>query len=91
MVEYDRIAYTYPLFQTRLTIDTNVQSSESNLDLFSENPLYTILMKEEAILEVKYNQKLVRFISDILRQYHLTQCSVSKYCMGRKVFFDFEF
>ena len=91
MVEYDRIAYTYPAYDTRITIDMNVRSSESNLDLFSEKPLYTILMKEEAVLEVKYNQKLVRFISDILRQYHLLQCSVSKYCMGRKVFCDFEF
>lgn len=91
MVEYDRIAYIYPLYNTRITIDMNVRSSESDWDLFSEKILYTVLLKEEVILEVKYNLKLVRFISDILKQYHLTQCSVSKYCMGRKVFTDFEF
>ncbi len=91
LIEYDRIAYTYPVYNTRVTVDMDVRSSESNLDLFSEKPVYTVLMKEEVVLEVKYNQKLVKFLSDILRQYHLTQCSVSKYCMGRKVFYDFEY
>lgn len=91
MVEYDRIAYTYPVYNTRITVDMNLRSSESNLNLFRDRPIYTVLMKEEAVLEVKYNQRLVRFLSDILRQYHLTQCSVSKYCMGRKIFYDFEF
>lgn len=91
LVEYDRIAYTYPVYNTRITVDMNLRSSESNLDLFSDRPVYTVIMKEEAVLEVKYNQRLVRFLADILRQYHLTQCSVSKYCMGRKIFCDFEF
>ena len=91
LVEYDRIAYTYPVYNTRITVDMNLRSSESNLDLFSDRPVYTVLMKEEADLKVKYNQRLVGFLADILRQYHLTQCSVSKYCMGRKIFCDFEF
>ena len=91
LIEYDRMAYTYPAYNTRITVDMNLRSSESNLDLFSEKPAYSALLNEEVILEVKYNQKLVRFLSDILRQYHLTQSSVSKYCMGRKIFYDFEF
>ncbi len=91
LVEYDRSAYIYPVYNTRITVDMNLRSSESNLDLFCDRPVYTVLMKEDVILEVKYNQRLVRFLSDILRQYHLTQCSVSKYCMGRKIFHDFEF
>lgn len=91
LVEYDRIAYTYPLYNTRITIDMNIRSSESNLDLFSQNPLYTVLMDEQNVLEIKYNQKLVRFISDILQPYHLTRCSVSKYCLGREVFAYFDF
>ena len=91
LIEYDRMAYTYPAYNTRITVDMNLRSSESNLDLFSQKPAYSALLNEEVILEVKYNQKLVRFLSDILRQYHLTQSSVSKYCMGRKIFYDFEF
>ncbi len=91
LVEYDRVAYTYPLYNTRITLDMNLRGSEGNLDLFDEEPLYTVFMQEEMVLEVKYDQRLARFISDILKQYHLTQCSVSKYCIGRKIFCDFEF
>lgn len=91
LVEYDRIAYTYPLYNTRVTIDMNVRSSEGNLDLFCESPGYTVLLKEKTILEVKYNDKLMNFISRALKQYNLTNCSVSKYCLGRKVFCDFEY
>lgn len=91
LVEYDRIAYTYPLYNTRITIDMNVRSSESNMDLFCSSPGYTILLNEKNILEVKYNDKLMSFISKTLKQYNLTSCSVSKYCLGRKVFCDFEY
>ena len=91
LIEYDRIAYTFPLYNTRLTIDMNIRSSESNLDLFSEDPMYIMVQNNVHVLEVKYNEKLMKFISDVLKQYNLTQCSVSKYCMGRKIFQDFIF
>lgn len=91
LVEYDRLAYTYPLFSTRITFDTNVRSSEGNLDLFYKKPVYQMLLNQQDIMEVKYNQQLVKFLSDIFRQFHLTQTSVSKYCIGRKVFCDFNY
>lgn len=86
LIEYDRIAYIFLLYNTRLMIDMNIRSSESNLDLFSENPMYIMVQNNVHVLEVKYNEKLTKFISDVLKQYNLTQCSVSKYCMGRKIF-----
>lgn len=91
LIEYDRIAYTYPLYNTRITIDMNVRCSESNLSLFSKMPMYFILQDNRYILEVKYNSKLMNFISDILKKYQITQCSISKYCIGRKVYTDFNF
>jgi len=91
MVEYDRIAYVYPRYNTRLTFDMNVRSSESNFDLFNEKPLFNTLINQEVILEVKYNEKLMGFISKILSPYKLTQLAISKYCVGRKVFYDFNF
>ena len=91
MVEYDRIAYVYPRYNTRITFDMNVRSSESNFDLFCEKPLFNVLINQKVILEVKYNEKLMGFISNILKSYKLTQLAVSKYCTGRKVFYDFEF
>ncbi len=91
LIEYDRIAYTHPLYSTRVTLDCNIRSTESNLDLYSEDPGYSILLTENNVLEVKYNKKLMRHIADSLRKYNLTKISVSKYCLGRKVFGDFNF
>lgn len=90
MVEYDRIAYTFPLYDTRITFDYNIRSSESNFDLFAKKIIYTPLLNE-TILEVKYNGKLVGFISEILKPYKLTRISVSKYCIGRNIFYDFNY
>lgn len=91
LIEYDRIAYTYPRYDTRLTFDLRIRSSESCFDLFAEHPVYTTIMDDHAVLEVKYNKILMGFISKALRPYHLTRTSVSKYLVGRKVFYDFNF
>lgn len=88
LIEYDRFAYTFPQFNTRLTLDMHVRSKEGDMDLFSASPRYVPILNDMVILEVKYNEKLMGFISDILRPYHLTKTSVSKYCWGRKVFYE---
>lgn len=91
LVEYDRVAYTHPLYSTRITLDMYLRSSETNFDLFSKEPVYTPQMLESHVLEVKYNEKLLVFLSEILKSFHLTKCSVSKYCISRKIFYDFNF
>lgn len=91
LIEYDRIAYTYPLNKTRITIDMNVRSNESDFDLFAENPMYNYVLENDTILEIKYDGKLLKFISNILNKYKLNRVSVSKYCYGRKIFYDFNF
>ena len=91
LVEYDRIAYTYSMNNTRITIDTNIKSSESNFNIFDANPIYTIILDNQTILETKYNEKLMAFISEVLNQYHLTKISASKYCFARKIFYDVNF
>lgn len=53
-MEYDRMAYTYPVYDTRINVDMNLRSSESNLDLFSEKPGYMVLMKEKAVYSIIY-------------------------------------
>ena len=45
-IAYDRLAYKYPMYDTRITLDMNVRSSESNLDLFSPDVCYTPIMRE---------------------------------------------
>lgn len=90
-IEYDRLAYRYPMYDTRITLDMNVRSSESNMDLFSSEVCYTPVMRENAVLEVKYSGKLMGFLSAVLTQFHLTQGTYSKYCAGRPVYYDFNY
>lgn len=90
MIEYNRIAYTYRLYDTRITFDMNIKSSESNFNLFDKKPLYTSILNDKIVLEVKFNGEPINFISDILKPFNLTRLAISKYCLGRKNFYYFE-
>lgn len=90
-IAYDRLAYIYPTYDTRITLDMNVRSSESNLDIFTQDVCYTPILRENAILEVKYSGKLMGFLSNLFMQFHLTQGTYSKYCAGRPVYYDFNY
>lgn len=90
LVEYDRLAYTYPVNDTRITFDMNVRSSESNLKLFEECPLVPITDKV-VILEVKYNGDLTDYVSRMIKAFEIDQVAISKYCESRKIFMDFYF
>lgn len=89
MVEYDRVAFLYERYNTRITFDMNIKSSECNFNLFDKNPVYQDIISNKVILEVKYNEKLMKFIKDILVPYNLNRVAVSKYCMGRKYFYNY--
>lgn len=91
LVEYDRTAYQYPMYDTRITLDRKIRSTESNLDLFSQNPNYLPIEYENVIFEIKYSGRLMGFISDALAQFGLTQNTYSKYCMGRRIYYDFNY
>ncbi len=90
MVEYDRIAYVFNEFNTRITFDYNIKSSESDFDLFKENPNYINILNDSTIMEVKYNGNLVTFVSKILSEFNLNSLSYSKYIEARKVFNSFD-
>ncbi len=89
LIEYLRIAYVYGTYNTRISFDIQVRTSESCFDLFHREPNYIPVSYEQVILEVKYNQRLMGFISQTLKPYLLNQVSVSKYCIGRKIHSDF--
>lgn len=89
MIEYQRVAYVYPMYHTRITLDYCIRCSESCFDLFSPQIDYTDALCDEVVLEVKYDGKLMGFISDAIKPYHLVQTSTSKYCLGRKAYYDF--
>lgn len=85
IVEYERCAYMYGEYNTRVTIDRHVRSSELSLDLFDQDPSWVHTIEDAVILEVKFNERLIEPIKKILAKYHLTNVSVSKYGSGRPV------
>ena len=91
IIEYDRLAYRYPMYDTRITLDMNIRSSESHLNLFSQNIAYTPVLYENVVLEIKYSGKFMGFISDALSGFELMQNAYSKYCSGRRNFYDFNY
>ena len=88
IVEYDRLAFIAAGFNTRITIDSDVKSSEIDLRLFSRDNNWTFRMNDAVILEVKYDGQLAKEISEIIGKYALTCISISKYVIGRPVFRD---
>lgn len=91
VIEYDRTAYTHPLFSTRLTFDSRVRTSEYNLDLYDPNLPWEYVLEQEVLLEVKYNQVLPKPVSKVLDHENLNRISVSKYAAGRTVLNDWIF
>lgn len=91
LIEYDRLAYRYPMYDTRITLDMNIRSSESELNLFAQNIHYVPVMYEDVVLEIKYSGKFMGFLSDALSPFGLTQGAYSKYCSGRRVYYDFNY
>lgn len=85
VIEYERFAYMYGEYNTRITIDRHVRSSELSLDLFDKDLPWIHTVEDAVILEVKFDGKLIEPIKRILAKYHLTNVSVSKYGSGRPV------
>lgn len=85
LIEYDRRAFIYPENNTRITVDTNVRTSEMELHLFEEDVPWIPVEEGTTLLEVKYDSKLYMPISKILEKYHLVNVAFSKYGSGRPV------
>lgn len=84
IVEYQRLAYTNPISDVRITFDTNVRGSQYPYGLFEKIPQYVPLMKEDVgILEIKYNQFLPTPIRNIVDQIDRSAEASSKYSKAR--------
>lgn len=86
IVEYDRRAFLAEANDTRITLDSGLRASESNLDLFAARPLlYPVGEPGGVTLEVKYNNFLLSYIKDVVSLTNRTAVSQSKYCAARNV------
>lgn len=85
IVDYERIAYSFPFFNTRITIDSNIKASLNTCLFFKQNiPMKTTLDNTKCILEVKYTQILPKFLYEIINVDDLKRINYSKYYYSRK-------
>lgn len=84
VVDYTRLAYTYPISDVRITFDSNIKSGRYGYELFDyELPTYSV--SEEVVLEVKFNEVLPETISLILATVPMYRQAVSKFALCRSM------
>ena len=87
IVDYKRVALTYPVSDVRVTFDFNISSGVYNYNLFDKDvSKLPIIDDKNVVLEVKYNEILPESIALILQTVPLEREAFSKfaYCMGVK-------
>lgn len=87
VIGYTRRAYIYPIGNVRITFDSNIVVSEDINTFFDgyNGTEYSVL-KDEVILEVKYDDMLPDFIRNILNVSGvLDQSAFSKYASARLI------
>lgn len=86
IVDYKRLAYTYPISEVRITFDERIKSGLYNCNLFNMNRItYDVIDNNEVVLEVKFNEVLPEHISIILQTIPLYRQAVSKFALCRSI------
>lgn len=83
LIEYERRAFVFDAYNTRITFDYDIRSSEIDLDLFEEDVAWTDLLEGYVVLEVKYDGVLFKPIDKLLKKYNMPIESYSKYEKAR--------
>lgn len=79
LIVYDRIAYYQPDGDLRLTIDHNPRYRYEDLNLTTSMEGHSLLKEGYTILEVKVQQAVPLWLSEILTRGHIYKGSFSKY------------
>lgn len=86
IVEYNRVAFIYPVSEVRITFDSNIKSGLYNYDLFDdESPTYRVIENDKQVMEVKYNEVLPLHIANILCSVPSVREAVSKFAICRSI------
>lgn len=86
IVDYKRLALTYPISDVRITFDSNISSGIYDYDLLnSDSCNLSIIDDTKVVLEVKYNEILPESIASILSTVPLARESFSKFAYCRVV------
>lgn len=87
IVEYRRLAFIYPVSNTRITYDYSISASPVVASFFDQNMLLTpITGPDMGVLEVKYDHILVGILKDALQPLDSLSSANSKYVSSRFIF-----
>lgn len=85
IVEYDREPFVYKTGNVRVTLDTNIASSNAITRFFDERiPRRPVMPRGRQLLEVKYDELIPDFIFNNLQLENLQQTAFSKFYICRK-------
>jgi SPX domain-containing protein involved in vacuolar polyphosphate accumulation len=85
IVDYKRLAYTFPVEDTRVTFDEEIKSGRFNYNLFDKDFLsYDIFDTNETVLEVKFNNVIPKHIANIIMSIPTVRQAISKFALCRE-------
>ncbi len=88
IIDYDRVAYLYPVSDVRITYDFNQKGSFSNRGLYDQHLGMQPLMPEGfGVLEVKYNDFLPSPLQRVVSEIDQLPEATSKYSNARLKFY----
>lgn len=83
LLEYDRVAFTAPANRIRITFDSRIRFTKSNLDLFAPDPpMIPLLSPDQGVLEVKYDRFLFSYVKNLLRGVDALPVAFGKYVLA---------
>lgn len=86
IVDYKRLAYTYPVSDVRVTFDSKIRSGRYNYNLYDETiETYKVIDDNEVILEVKFNEILPEQIAIVLSTVPMIRQAFSKFATCRSI------
>lgn len=87
IVDYHRVAYTYPVSNTRLNFDSAVSASYVTDSFFDEDPgVVPIMAPDLGVFEVKYDHFLVGILKEVVESVDSLAYANSKYAQSRFLF-----
>ena len=84
IIEYKREAFVYAAANVRITIDSDIRTGLFSKELFKRDLPLAPAADGLIVMEIKYDEFLPDFITDILRIGSRRQDACSKYSIGRR-------
>lgn len=79
LVDYYREAFVSASGNVRFTFDSKLSTSYQSLDMFSKNTIFSPVLGNQIVLELKYDEFLPSYLLDIIQGVGLEKQPVSKF------------